>query len=136
MRVQGMSFMSIGLAHLIGDYILQNDWMANEKTKRWTPAVIHGVMYTVPFAFITQAWLALLVIGGTHIIIDRYRLAKGLIWAINQTCPKDYRYTWAEAKDNAGYSASKPIWMSVWLMFIIDNTCHLVINSAAIAWLG
>lgn len=33
-------------------------------------------------------------------------------------------------------SMSKPIWMSVWLMFIIDNTCHIAINTAAIGWFG
>jgi hypothetical protein len=27
------------LAHLVGDYLLQSDWMAAEKTKRWWPPV-------------------------------------------------------------------------------------------------
>lgn len=128
--------LQIVLAHLVGDYILQNDWMANEKTKRWKPAVLHGILYTLPYALITQSWAALLIIAGTHVIIDRFRLAKYLIWAINQTCPKAYRYPWSEAKDNAGYSASKPVWMSTWLLFIIDNTIHLLINTAAITWLS
>ncbi|WP_205679869.1 DUF3307 domain-containing protein [Paenarthrobacter ureafaciens] len=29
------------LAHLIGDYLIQSDWMASEKTKRWWPAIAH-----------------------------------------------------------------------------------------------
>ena len=97
---------------------------------------MHVVFYTFPYAVVTPSWSALLVIGVTHVIIDHYRLAKHLIWAINQTCPKDYRYSWAEAKNNAGYSASKPVWLSTWLMFIIDNTCHVLINTAAIYWLS
>lgn len=128
--------LQIVLAHLVGDYLLQNDYLANEKTKRWKPAVIHGVLYTVPFAFITQSWAALLVICVTHIVIDRLRLAKHFIWAVNQIAPKGFRYSWTEARDNAGYTAAKPAWMSVWLMIIVDNTIHLLINSAAIVWLG
>lgn len=124
------------LAHLAGDYLLQNDWMANEKVKRWSPALVHATLYTLPYALITQSWTALFIIWGTHAVIDRYRLAKRFIWAVNQLSPKAYRYTWVEAKDNAGYSASKPVWMSTWLMFIIDNTIHLLINTAAIVWLG
>lgn len=27
------------IAHLAGDYIFQSDWMANEKTSKWFPAV-------------------------------------------------------------------------------------------------
>lgn len=66
----------IVLAHLVGDYVIQSHWMATEKTKHWLPAIVHGVTYTLPHALITQSPLALVVIGGTHIIIDRFRLAR------------------------------------------------------------
>jgi hypothetical protein len=36
------------LIHAIGDYILQSDWMANEKTKRWFPAACHALVYQDP----------------------------------------------------------------------------------------
>jgi len=124
----------IFLAHLVGDYLLQGDWMANEKTKRWFPAVVHGFVYTLPFIFITQSIPALLIICLTHIVIDRYRLAKYVIWFINQIGPKAYRYSWAEGKENSGYTASKPAFISVWLLFIVDNTIHLLINTAAVYW--
>lgn len=126
---------AILLAHLAGDYLLQNDWMANEKTKRWLPAIVHGLVYSLPFLLITQSPWALLVIAGTHIVIDRFRLAKHFIWASNQIVPRGFRYSWSEAKANAGYSASKPAWMSTWLMVIVDNSIHLLINTAAITWL-
>lgn len=127
--------LQIILAHLVGDYILQNDWMANEKTKRWLPAIVHGLIYTIPYTLITQSIPALVVISVTHMVIDRYRLVKPLVWAINQLVPKKNRYSWAEAKANGGYSADKPAWMSTWLMIIVDNTIHLCINAAAIYWL-
>lgn len=119
------------LAHLVGDYVLQSDWMATEKTKKWWPAIAHGLVYTIPFILITQSVWALLVICITHIIIDHYRLARHIGWAKNQVAPKEFRSTWKESKAT-GYKEDKPAWMAVWLMIITDNTIHLVINTAAI----
>jgi hypothetical protein len=124
----------IVLAHLVGDYVIQSHWMATEKTKHWLPAVVHGVTYTLPYALITQSPLALVVIGGTHIIIDRFRLARHVAWLKNQLGPKRSRPRWADAKAT-GYPSETPAWLSVWLMIITDNTIHLLINTAAILWM-
>lgn len=124
----------IVLAHLAGDYLIQSHWMATKKTEQWLPAVVHGVTYTLPYALVTQSPWALLVIGGTHIIIDRFRLARHLVWLKNQIGPKSARFSWSSAK-GTGYPADTPPWLSVWLMIIADNTIHLLINTAAILWL-
>ena len=129
-----MLFAGILLAHLVGDYLLQSHWMATEKTSRWWPAIAHGLVYTIPYAFVTQSPLALLVIAGTHIIIDRYRLAKHIVWLKNQVAPKRARPTWDDAKAT-GYPSETPPWMSVWLMIIADNTIHLLLNTVAVVWL-
>ena len=124
----------IVLAHLVGDYLIQSHWMATEKTKRWWPAIVHGVTYTLPYLLITQSLAALLVIAGTHIVIDRLRLAKHVVWLKNQLGPRSHRPDWADAKAT-GYPSDTPAWLSVWLMIIADNTLHLIINTAAIIWL-
>lgn len=124
----------IVLAHLVGDYLIQSHWMATKKTEQWIPAIAHGVTYTIPYAFVTQSVWALLVIGGTHIIIDRFRLARHLAWFKNQLAPKASRFSWASAK-GTGYPADTPPWLAVWLMIIADNTVHLLINTAAVLWL-
>lgn len=36
-----------GLAHMVGDYLIQSDWMAQEKTKRWWPAIAHALTYGI-----------------------------------------------------------------------------------------
>lgn len=130
-----MTALGILLAHLVGDYIIQSHWMATQKTSRWWPAIVHGVTYTIPYLFVTQSPMALLVIAGTHIVIDRYRLARHLMWFKNQLGPKEFRPSWVEAKINGGYAASTPAWMAVWLMIIADNTVHLIINTVAVIWL-
>lgn len=131
------------LAHLAGDYILQSDSMAQRKTSSWRWALVHASFYTAPYAgllFVLHGRLdwaliaALLIIGGTHAVIDRYRLAKHLIWAMNRVLPHDVRddYPWAEARENQGYRASSPAWMRTWLMIIVDNTAHLCLNAIVI----
>jgi len=125
--------LGIVLAHLVGDYLIQSHWMANEKTKRWWPAVAHAVTYTLPYLLVTRSPLALLVIGGTHAVIDRCRLARHVVWIKNQLAPRG-PYRPAE-RTATGYPADTPPWLSVWLMIIADNTLHLLINTAAVVWL-
>lgn len=136
------------LAHLVGDYLIQSDWMATQKVKRWWPAVVHGVSYTLPFVLLTQEPAALAVIAGTHVVIDRFRLAKYVVWLKNWVAPvrvrrgttsririESYNPPWSEC-NVTGYPNNRPIWLTVWLLFIADNTIHLLINVAAIAHLG
>lgn len=76
------------VSHLIGDYVLQSDWMAQEKTKRGLVALSHAAVYTVPFALIiAPSWQALVFICCTHFWIDRFRLARYVCWAKNFLSP-------------------------------------------------
>lgn len=120
-----------GAAHLVGDYVIQSDWMAQQKTKRWFPAILHGLTYGLPFVLITQSPLALLVIVGTHILIDHYRLARHIVWVKNQMAPFAHR----PPHTATGHSADKPDWMAVWLLIIVDNCLHMLFNVVAILWL-
>lgn len=124
--------LQIVLAHLVGDYLIQSHWMATQKTSRMWPAIVHGVTYTLPYVFVTQSLTALAIIASTHVIIDRYRLAKHVVWAKNQIGPKSSR----PPHTATGYADDVPAWMSVWLLIIADNTLHLLINTAAIVWLA
>ena len=149
------------LAHAIGDYVLQSDWMANEKTKKSIAALMHALFYTLPFLFLAKSWWALLFISSTHFIIDRWRLARYVCWAKNFLAPKvTYDVTkemksiaggpvelctvtkiagiwwwpWAECV-GTGYHKDRPPWMTVWLMIIADNVMHVICNGIALRWL-
>lgn len=111
------------ILHLVGDYLLQNDYMAAEKTKNSGVALAHASIYSIPFYLLVPDntfwwWL----IFGSHFLIDRYRLAQYWIRLVN----------WKWDSDNFGYSEDKPKWMSVWLLIIVDNTFHIIFNSTAI----
>lgn len=120
------------LIHLWGDYITQTDWMANNKTKRNLAAFAHATVYTLPFLLLTQSLTALLVIGITHFYIDRYRLARYVLFTKNWITDRTLK--WADC-NATGYHKDVPAWLSIWLMIIADNVLHLTINYAAIRWL-
>jgi hypothetical protein len=126
--------LGILLAHLCGDYLVQSDWMAQEKTKRWWPAVAHALTYGLPYVAVTRSPAALAVIVVTHAVIDRYRLARHLVWVKNLLAPARYRHPWSECTAT-GYHRSRPDWLAVWLMIVADNTLHLGINTIAVLML-
>lgn len=120
--------------HLVGDYITQTDWMATEKTKRFFPAFIHVIIYSAPFLiFLHASYLALTVIFLSHILIDRYRLARYLLWARSWLFDRSKK-TWSECQVT-GFPPERPIWLTVWLMIITDNIIHILINGFALYYL-
>lgn len=114
------------LFHLWGDYLTQNSWMANKKvlnTKEgYLACLIHCILYTIPFIFIASP-NALIVIFVTHFLIDKFRLAK----YINQF--KNWSFT------GSGFPDTMPAFLSVWLIFILDNVMHVTINYFSILYL-
>lgn len=116
------------LAHLFGDYVLQSHVMAMRKTSSWKWASIHAMLYCLPFLVLTQSPLTLLIIGGTHAVIDRYRLAAK--WC--QWYGVGHPGLWHRGE---GFEAPPPF-LGVWLTIIVDNTAHLLINHLALSWGG
>lgn len=58
-------------AHLIGDFLLQNDWMALNKKQSNFHCFAHVITYLLPFLFCNLTWWQLFLIGGQHYIQDR-----------------------------------------------------------------
>lgn len=116
------------LLHLIGDYLTQTSWMANNKTNKWAPAIVHGLVYSIPFLFFF-GWKSWIVIVTTHIFIDRFRLIKYIL----RLREWNFKNEWGFKTE--GENALPPF-MWVWLMIIADNTVHLLINYISIYYLG
>lgn len=150
-------------AHLVGDYLLQNSWMAARKTQSSAVALTHALVYILPFLLITRAPIALAIMVASHFLIDRYRLARYVIWARDHLAPKwtyifdlEQRDTltadgmkklphtfrkpvrclpWANCK-NTGFDGSIDKTLTTWLLIIIDNVIHVGINALAIYLFG
>jgi hypothetical protein len=112
------------LCHLVGDYVLQTNWMARNKCKKTAVAVVHAFFYILPFVLITRSPLALAIIFSTHLLIDRFSLALHLIRLRN--------WSW----NDTGFPPETPGYLSHLITMIIDNSMHLIINFFALKYFG
>jgi hypothetical protein len=111
------------LAHLIGDYYLQNDTIGVHKKdkdlKGLIYCLIHCILYIIPFyLLVTKNPHQLLLIMMSHFIIDRWNLIRDFLCIKNGV----------KYKNNFGCSKDRPFSITVWLFIIHDNIFHLVCN--------
>ncbi|PID05161.1 MULTISPECIES: DUF3307 domain-containing protein [unclassified Sporosarcina] len=65
------------LGHLVGDYLLQNYWMAMNKANKWIPLLTHCLVYTlsiftaIVISGFEVSWLALAIIYISHAFLDK-----------------------------------------------------------------
>ena len=96
------------IAHLVGDYLLQNDWMAVNKKRRTWPCLVHVFLYTLAVAVFT-GWgvLPLAIVAVTHFIQDRTSI---IAW-------------WMRFNRQEGF-AKPPL--APWSVIVVDNVWHLL----------
>ncbi|QRG66777.1 DUF3307 domain-containing protein [Brevibacillus choshinensis] len=105
------------IAHLIGDFLLQTEWMAKYKAQRWLPLLTHCLVYTLSvtllaFLFVPgglSVWASLLIFLS-HVILDR----------------RTFVYFWYRKVMQVTDDRSK------WLMIITDQVFHLIILGVAL----
>lgn len=57
-------------AHLVADWLLQNEWMVRNKTNLRHPAAwVHGAIHVFVLCFVLP-WMLALLIGFSHVLID------------------------------------------------------------------
>lgn len=101
--------MEIILGHLVGDYLLQSDWMALNKkkigAKGLISCIIHCLIWTTSMMlFIGKLNIALFLgLFISHLILDRTNL---VVWFLNAT----------RIMPNP----------AMWKIIIVDNTLHLL----------
>lgn len=104
------------ILHMVGDYLLQNDWMALNKKKKGRlgllACLVHCTLYSLPF-FLIGNWKQVLVIFITHFLIDRWFFVK---WYMNLVGQANF--------------AKPPT--APWSIFFVDNTFHFVCNYLAL----
>lgn len=93
--------MSYLIGHLVGDFLFQTDWMAAGKKERWSPLLIHTLLYTLTVGILT-GWgpAALGIVAATHILVDG-----------------SYLVAWI----NTSVKGCKPV---LWLDIVADQTIH------------
>ncbi|AGL02254.1 DUF3307 domain-containing protein [Desulfoscipio gibsoniae] len=100
------------VGHLVGDYLLQNRWMAEGKTTRWAPLLVHSTVYTLAVALPAVAagglsWRGILLVFLAHLVLDR----------------RGFVHFWTERVTG---SANVP-----WLVIMADQAWHILVLSLA-----
>ena len=128
------------LGHLVGDYLLQNEWMAMNKSKNnmegLKAAVAHCLLYTLAVCVFMWnfdlAWIC--VVWLSHFPIDKFALAEKYMHYIKGKGMKDY-----VAKDNM--KSTEKTWekpalnrydmleggFTSFVYALTDNTMHLLL---------
>lgn len=65
--------------HLIGDYVLQSDFLASTKGKNWYHLIVHCVLYCVPFAVVFGWGWHIAMLFATHVIVDALKARYGVL---------------------------------------------------------
>lgn len=65
-----IELIKIVFCHLIGDYVLQIDFIAKTKGNNWYHLFVHCALYCVSFAIVFGIDWKLTVVFITHVIID------------------------------------------------------------------
>lgn len=128
------------IGHLIGDYLLQNDWQAMHKKlnslKGWTSCLIHCWLYTIAVCLCT-GWCSPFLIGLvflSHFPIDKTyvvawfmkkvgifkRIINNKDTEIDPVCTGNLLAFQQEInKSNMNHK--------VWAYLLVDNTAHLTL---------
>ncbi len=109
------------ILHLIGDYLIQNDWMALNKKeatiKGELACQLHCITYSLPFLFIGSGE-AVLFIYLSHYIIDRTNIVGWFLALRNGVFHVR----------NFGFGEQRPFVITIWLYIITDNIFHIICN--------
>jgi len=100
------------VGHLVGDFLLQNRWMAEGKTDRWLPLLVHSSVYTISVTVFAMAaggltWRGVLIVFLAHLVLDRRIFVNWWVKNITQT---------------KGIS---------WLVIMVDQSWHIVVLALA-----
>lgn len=134
MRMPGDFIFRMILGHLVGDYFLQNNWMALNKKDRFLPCFVHCILYTFAVCLFIHTELrmqfpntmVLSVVGIflSHFLIDYTNIVdRYLGWIGGRSWKNTERLI---RKLINIYSPHICIAYSVIVSTVIDNTLHLM----------
>lgn len=97
------------VGHLVGDYLLQNDYLAQGKKQSHLTCIAHCIIWTLCVTLFAGWWVWWIppVLFATHFIQDRWGLVGWYMRVMGQS-----------------KFASPP--MAPWSMIVVDNTLHIL----------
>lgn len=102
-----LAFAIVG--HLLGDYLLQNDWMANGKKKSSLICSVHCLLWTAAVVVLAGwwSWWIAPVLFITHFAQDRTTFVRWWMGKVGQD----------------GFATH----LAPWSIIAVDNTMHILV---------
>ena len=127
-------------AHLVADFVLQNDWIAINKAQGgrtgWAALLVHGghvalCLVPVVLAFGVPGLAYLVLVAGTHVLVDRWKvIATRRSDAAAQAAARR-RLAAGASPPPSGLGAAWTPWPG--MLFLADQALHLTF--AIVGWL-
>ena len=69
------------MCHLLGDYVLQNDFIAKTKGSNWYHLFVHSALYCLPFMIFSVGFdlIDILLLFLAHMVIDLLKARYNMI---------------------------------------------------------
>lgn len=113
------------LGHLVGDYLVQNEWMAQNKAKNtaigWLAATVHCIIYTLAVCLIMWNWTPIWIVAVffSHFFIDKFALGYIYLKYLKGLDTYAYKSVQQYNELRAGFNAV--------IYTVTDNTMHLLL---------
>ena len=118
-----ISFVDLLFGHLVGDYLLQNNWMALSKNRNAWRNTVHCIIYTLSIMLFcrTADWRFVTLVFVSHWIPDYFSI--GGIWLklIRGRSMVEFMHTVDDSQKNILTGAFTSI-----VYVVVDNTIHLL----------
>lgn len=126
-----MDMFGMLLGHFVGDYLLQNNWIALNKHRfdclGWLTCTVHCLLYTSAVCYYMKEWdiYWILCVFLSHFIIDKFGLPELYLQLIRGRSLKRFiknpvNHSWTtQVGLYCGFSSA--------VYMVVDNTMHIVL---------
>ena len=117
-------FEGLLIAHVLGDWIFQTEWQAENKARQWLPLLVHVLIYhaivlaVLLFGFglrSVSVLVAVVVLAVIHVILDRRSFTIWLMRSLRITVNREPER---------------------WLLLAVDQSLHLITLAGAAVYLA
>lgn len=127
-------FINLLFGHLVGDFLLQNKWMALSKGNNSWRCLVHCIVYTASVCALTGIWAPIWIglVFLSHYPIDRWSLADKWLDLINGRSLEDFMIN--GKRNMPKYIITMDAWehyiilrggFTALVYAVVDNTMHL-----------
>ena len=119
------------LGHMVGDYLLQNKWMAFNKSNYsavgWLSCVAHCLLYTLSVCVATSHWSVewVILVFLSHFILDKFEVVELYLKLIKGRSIKVYLNYYTDSKYSPEICIQAGFTSLVYAA--ADNTAHLLL---------